>query len=78
MTKEQCEEMVLDRLAEIREIMNEYDPGIDGCCTVVTNDLVSMFVLAEDEKGQPITGKHLLYRTRFFDEGGKSHERMAV
>ena len=75
MTRHECEMKILDRLAEIRDIISEYDSVWDGNCLLVDRDWIEIFRLKQDERGEYIPGEYALRAHR---EVGANNERMAV
>ena len=69
MTRQECEQKILDKLDEIRGVLNEYDPNLEYC--VIGFGAYSSYVykLAMDCNGKPINGEYLLDAHRTIEEG---------
>ena len=53
MTRQECEEAIVRKLKEIREIVDQYDPGIDQVNMAVFKDTGWAFHMISEENGEP-------------------------
>ena len=72
MTRQECEEKINEKLVEIREIVDQYDPAIDIVNIGVHLDNAWAFTLRTDEKGKAITGDYLLNSSVSLKREGKT------
>lgn len=57
MTRQECEDKILDLLTEISNVYDEYCPGNNGLCTIVGGGgYVSVLHHVHGEDGEPIVG----------------------
>ena len=77
MTRQECEQKILDKLDEIRCVLNEYDPKLGDCIVGFSVNSSYVFKLAKDGNGEPVAGDYLMNATRFTEEGLANVERMA-
>ncbi len=61
MTRQECEEKIIENLKEIQKAYAEFDPKWEyGVSLLVANDFVSAYVLDRDKNGETILGKYVL------------------
>ena len=60
MTRQECEEKIIENLKEIQKVYAEFDPEWEyGVCLQVCDDFVSAYVMDHDENGETILGKYI-------------------
>ena len=69
MTRQECENKIMEKLEEIKDIADAYIKDIGmlniGVGTVYGKKYLSVFALERDQYGEPIEGKYLLDKTLF-------------
>jgi hypothetical protein len=76
-TRQECEQKILDKLDEIRGLLNEYDQNLEYCVVGFGANSSYVYKLAMDCNGEPITGDYLMNATRFTEEGLTNAKCMA-
>lgn len=69
MTRQECEQKILDLIDQIRSTIHQYNPEIKQCNMCFINNYSTAFALEHDEKGESIVGNYLLNATKFDEEG---------
>ena len=64
MTREECEHKVLDLLEQIKDVCEEYHPGMLVCMGVSSGNRWSAFALSDEDEGKR---RYLLDTTHFGD-----------
>ena len=64
MTRKECENAVLDKLEEIRDIITEF--GLDRVMLSVNDTFVSVYLFNRDEEGN-VAGGYVLDATKWID-----------
>lgn len=69
MTRQECEQKILDLIDQIRITVHKYNPEIRSCNMCFIENYSTAFSLEQDEKGEAIEGHYLLNALKFDEEG---------